>query len=145
MRILKYAAVIGFVVGLAGMMPSAASAQVRVGIGIGIGMPVYAGPPVCTYGYYPYTPYACAPYGYYGSEWFVNGVFIGAGPWFRGFYGPAFYGGGYFRFDDPAWVFFHDQRRVENLVLGDGRSRIQQILIPVQVDQLVGGRNALGV
>jgi hypothetical protein len=26
----------------------------------------------------------CAPYGYYGSEWFTGGVFIGAGPWFHG-------------------------------------------------------------
>ncbi len=23
-------------------------------------------------------------YGYYGSEWFTGGVFIGAGPWFHG-------------------------------------------------------------
>lgn len=46
--------------------------------------------PVCPYGYYDYPPYACAPYGYYGPEWFLNGVFIGAGPWFHGahdFYG----------------------------------------------------------
>jgi hypothetical protein len=40
--------------------------------------------PVCPYGYYDYAPYACAPYGYYGSEWFMGGVFIGAGPWFHG-------------------------------------------------------------
>lgn len=40
--------------------------------------------PVCPYGYYDYAPYACAPYGYYGPEWFVGGVFIGAGPWFHG-------------------------------------------------------------
>lgn len=46
--------------------------------------------PVCPYGYYDYPPYACAPYGYYGPEWFVNGAFIGAGPWYHGphqFYG----------------------------------------------------------
>ena len=46
--------------------------------------------PVCPYGYYDYAPYACAPYGYYGPEWFSGGVFIGAGPWFHGpehFYG----------------------------------------------------------
>lgn len=56
-------------------------AQVSVTIGA---------PPVCPYGYYDYAPYACAPYGYYGPEWFVNGIFIGAGPWFHGpehFYG----------------------------------------------------------
>ena len=40
--------------------------------------------PGCPYGYYDYSPYACAPYGYYGSEWFVGGVFVGAGPWFHG-------------------------------------------------------------
>jgi hypothetical protein len=40
--------------------------------------------PVCPYGYYDYAPYACAPYGYYGPEWFTDGVFIGAGPWFHG-------------------------------------------------------------
>ncbi|HEX3436942.1 MAG TPA: hypothetical protein VHT24_09250 [Pseudacidobacterium sp.] len=46
--------------------------------------------PVCPYGYFDYEPYSCAPYGYYGPDWFVNGVFIGAGPWFHGrhdFYG----------------------------------------------------------
>lgn len=40
--------------------------------------------PVCPYGYFDYYPYTCAPYGYYGPEWFVNGIFIGAGPWFHG-------------------------------------------------------------
>lgn len=46
--------------------------------------------PVCPYGYYDYAPYACAPYGYYGPEWFNDGIFIGAGPWFHG--GPHFHG-----------------------------------------------------
>jgi hypothetical protein len=40
--------------------------------------------PDCPYGYYDYAPYACAPYGYYGPEWFNGGVFIGAGRWFHG-------------------------------------------------------------
>jgi hypothetical protein len=60
-------------------------AQAQVGVGVEIGPP-----PVCPYGYYDVPPYNCAPYGYYGPEWFVNGVFIGAGPWFHGpthFYG----------------------------------------------------------
>lgn len=52
---------------------------------------VTVGPaPVCPYGYFDYPPYDCAPYGYYGPDWFVGGIFIGAGPWFhgpRGFYG----------------------------------------------------------
>ena len=41
-------------------------------------------PPDCPYGYYDVAPYACAPVGYYGPEWFVDGVFLGAGPWFHG-------------------------------------------------------------
>jgi hypothetical protein len=50
-------------------------AQVNVEIGAA---------PNCPYGYYDAAPYGCAPYGYYGSEWFTGGVFIGAGPWFHG-------------------------------------------------------------
>jgi hypothetical protein len=52
-------------------------AQVSVGVNIGPA-------PDCPYGYYDTTPYGCAPYGYYGPEWFSGGVFIGAGPWFHG-------------------------------------------------------------
>ena len=40
--------------------------------------------PDCPYGYYDTAPYGCAPYGYYGPEWFNGGIFIGAGPWFHG-------------------------------------------------------------
>lgn len=67
-----------------------ASAQVALGVQIGPA-------PVCPYGYYDYAPYNCAPYGYYGPEWFTNGVFIGAGPWFHGH--PGFYGHVDNRFD----------------------------------------------
>ena len=52
-------------------------AQVSVGVDVGVA-------PDCPYGYYDVPPYACAPYGYYGPEWFSGGVFIGAGPWFHG-------------------------------------------------------------
>jgi hypothetical protein len=52
-----------------------ASAQIAVSIGEA---------PVCPYGYFAYAPYNCAPYGYYGPDWFVGGVFIGAGRWFHG-------------------------------------------------------------
>lgn len=46
---------------------------------------VQIGPePVCPYGYYDVAPYQCAPAGYYGPEWFNDGIFIGAGPWFHG-------------------------------------------------------------
>ena len=40
--------------------------------------------PDCPYGYYDYAPHNCAPDGYYGSEWFRGGVFIGADAWFHG-------------------------------------------------------------
>ncbi len=53
----------------------------QVSVGVEIGGP----PPVCPYGYFDYPPYDCAPYGYYGPDWFgVDGIFIGAGPWFHG-------------------------------------------------------------
>jgi len=61
----------------------AAHAQIRIGIGIGA-------EPACPYGYFDYAPYSCAPYGYYGPEWFDSGVFLVAGPWHHGheyFYG----------------------------------------------------------
>ena len=61
-------------------------AQVSVGIGVGGGYG-YGPEPVCTYGYYDYSPYACAPYGYWGPDYFANGIFIGAGPWFGGWGG----------------------------------------------------------
>ena len=70
----------------------ATTPRAEAGISINIGAE-----PVCPYGYYDYPPYACAPYGYYGPEWFSGGVFIGAGPWFHG---PAnFYGYANNRFD----------------------------------------------
>ena len=63
--------------------PVADRAQVSIGVNLGPA-------PGCPYGYFDYAPYDCAPYGYYGPDWFTGGVFIGAGPWFhgpRGFYG----------------------------------------------------------
>ena len=63
-------------------------AQIAVGIGV---------EPACPYGYFDYPPYDCAPYGYYGPDWFVGGVFLGAGPWFHGHHG--FYGHVDNRFD----------------------------------------------
>jgi hypothetical protein len=46
-------------------------------ISIQIGTP----PPNCPYGYYNYAPYRCAPRGYWGQNYFYNGIFLGAGPW----------------------------------------------------------------
>jgi hypothetical protein len=60
-----------------GFTATAPESEAQVSINIGAA-------PVCPYGYYDYAPYACAPYGYYGPEWFSGGVFIGAGPWFHG-------------------------------------------------------------
>ena len=60
-----------------GAATTVAPSQVSVGIGIGVA-------PVCPYGYFDYAPYDCAPYGYYGPDWYLNGIFIGAGPWFHG-------------------------------------------------------------
>src|ERR1700723_633917 len=48
------------------------NAQISINIGV---------PPVCSYGYYGYAPYACAPVGYYGPGYFYNGIFLGMGPW----------------------------------------------------------------
>jgi len=73
---------------------------VHVGVGPAYG---YVGPaPVCAYGYYGYAPYACAPYGYYGPDYFVNGVFVGAGPWYHRYYGPRgyYYGRHFYDRDD---------------------------------------------
>ncbi|HTX35612.1 MAG TPA: hypothetical protein VME43_11335 [Bryobacteraceae bacterium] len=60
-----------------GVTATAPKAQAQVGVEVGVA-------PDCPYGYYDVPPYACAPAGYYGPEWFVNGIFIGAGPWFHG-------------------------------------------------------------
>src|SRR5580700_8765086 len=60
-----------------GFLASAPQAQAQVAVEVGAA-------PDCPYGYYDVAPYACAPAGYYGPEWFSGGVFIGAGPWFHG-------------------------------------------------------------
>ncbi len=58
-------------------LTGASKAEAQVSINIGVA-------PECPYGYYDAAPYRCAPYGYYGPEWFNGAVFIGAGPWFHG-------------------------------------------------------------
>ena len=83
LRLVLFAALLAVVLGFS------TQAQARVFVGVGIGpviapVPYAYGPPSCDYGYYSYYPYDCAPYGYYGSEWFRGGIFIGAGPWFHG-------------------------------------------------------------
>jgi hypothetical protein len=75
MKSFKYLA-LAVVIGVC-LMAAAPRAQAGVSVDIGVA-------PACPYGYYDSPPYACAPYGYYGPEWFSGGVFIGAGPWFHG-------------------------------------------------------------
>jgi hypothetical protein len=60
-----------------GFAAFASNAQAQVGVEVGVA-------PDCPYGYYDVAPYGCAPAGYYGPEWFNDGIFIGVGPWFHG-------------------------------------------------------------
>jgi|SRR5271155_4803839 len=77
-----------------------ASAQVRVGVSIGV-------PPVCSYGYYNYAPYGCAPSGFYGPGYFYNGIFLGVGPWANWGYG---HGWGGHRFSGGGGGRYHGGR-----------------------------------
>jgi hypothetical protein len=65
------------IAGICITIPAASKLEAQVSVNIGVA-------PACPYGYYDVPPYQCAPYGYYGPEWFTGGVFIGAGPWFHG-------------------------------------------------------------
>src|SRR5437868_11052411 len=91
MRYLRFLGLLALL-GIGLFSASRANAQKLV---VGVGVGGYVGPAsACAYGYYDYYPYACAPYGYYGPDWFVGGVFIGAGPWYHRYYGrpDRFYG-----------------------------------------------------
>jgi hypothetical protein len=68
---------IGLLCTTALLAPLALAPKADAQIAITIGGP----PPVCSYGYYGYAPYSCAPVGYYGSGYFYNGIFLGMGPW----------------------------------------------------------------
>jgi hypothetical protein len=96
-RHLKYLVLLAALV-----LPAAYSqAQVAIGVQIGPTYGIYNAPPVCEYGFYPNYPFACAPYGYWGPQWFADGVFIGAGPWnhfyftHAGFYRPFYVNQGF--------------------------------------------------
>jgi len=119
MRYLKYLALLAVLMALSAVC---SQAQVSIGVQIGPSYGFYNAPPPCPYGYYPDYPFGCAPYGYWGPEWFVDGVFIGAGPWYRFYYlHPVlyrrWYGPGWARFprgaafrrfhDDDDWRFRH--------------------------------------
>lgn len=80
MRVLRYLAVAAI-----GLFAFGTTGCAHTGVAVGLGVE-----PDCPYGYYDFSPYSCAPYGYYGPEWFNGGVFIGAGRWYHGphnFYG----------------------------------------------------------
>src|ERR1700676_1320504 len=81
--------------GTVGVLAPAANAQVVVGIGI---------QPVCSYGYYDYAPYECAPMGFYGQGYFHNGIFLGMGPWAGWGYG---HGWGGYRFVGDGGGSYH--------------------------------------
>ena len=59
---------------LLAVLTLAQGAQAQLVVSVGV-------QPVCSYGYYDYQPYACAPMGFYGSGYFYNGIFLGMGPW----------------------------------------------------------------
>jgi hypothetical protein len=81
---------------LAGLaLTPAAQSQVSISIGV---------QPVCSYGYYGYAPYACAPMGYYGSGYFYDGIFVGMGPWAGWGYG---HGWGGHRFNGDGGGRYH--------------------------------------
>ena len=101
---------------LAGLaLAPTANAQIVVDIGV---------QPVCSYGYYGYAPYACAPMGYYGPGYFYNGIFLGMGPWggwgySHGWGGHRFVGeGGGSYHGGPGRVSYH-----ENAWWGSSRRR----------------------
>ena len=127
MRFLKYIALLA-VLGVV-LMPAAKS-HAQVSVGVGVGAPAYpaspdpyyaAAPPVCPYGYYGYAPYGCAPYGYYGPNWFVGGLFIGAGPWYR----PGYYynHGGYYPFTAATATAVATMAMVQSATAADLRRR----------------------
>lgn len=117
MRHLKYLALLAALIAL----PAVSSqAQVSIGVQIGPNYGYYNVPPVCPYGYYPDYPFGCAPYGYWGPEWFVDGVFIGAGPWYRFYYlHPALYR----RWYGPGFVYFPRGERFRRFDRDDSRFR----------------------
>ena len=80
-------------------------------------------PPVCSYGYYDYSPYGCAPSGYYGPGYFYNGVFLGVGPWASWGYG---HGWGEHRFHSAGGGRYVAGRRDEGFH-GENRGRARSV------------------
>ena len=95
MKYLRYLALLAAFVFVMAPAARTSQASAQVAVGVGIDGPEYIAPPACAYGYYDYYPYACAPYGFYGPDWFAGGIFIGAGPWFHHGWYPGVYRGGF--------------------------------------------------
>ena len=95
MKYLRYLALLAAFVFMLAPASKSSQASAQIAVGVGIGAPGYIAPPDCAYGYYDYYPYACAPYGFYGPDWFAGGFFIGAGPWFHHGWYPGVYRGGF--------------------------------------------------
>jgi hypothetical protein len=72
-----------------------ANAQVVVSIG--------GPPPSCPYGYYNYAPYSCVPQGFYGPNYFYNGIFVGVGPWYHYGYNHGWGGHRFVPVGSPAY------------------------------------------
>ena len=62
---MSYWKALPFTVLAAALLSCATLAPAQVSVNIGVA-------PVCPYGYFDYSPYDCAPYGYYGPDWFVG-------------------------------------------------------------------------
>lgn len=77
----RYSKYLALLVAIFALSAVHSQAQVSIGVQIGPTYGIYNAPPVCEYGFYPTYPFGCAPYGYWGPSYFVNGVFIGVGPW----------------------------------------------------------------
>jgi hypothetical protein len=75
LNLLKCCGLVTVAAGLLFVATPQSPAQISINIGA---------EPSCPYGYYDAAPYNCAPYGYYGPEWFSGGAFIGSGRWFHG-------------------------------------------------------------
>jgi hypothetical protein len=88
---LMHASLFSAALALVVLLAPAPRAQAQISVQIGPA-------PACPYGYFSYPPYNCAPWGYYGPEWFNGGIFVGAGPWFHG---PREWHGHVNRFYDP--------------------------------------------
>lgn len=88
---------LGLAVGVSTLLFPMSKANAQVSVGIGIGEPGYMPAPACEWGYAPEYPFNCVGQGYWGPEYFNNGVFIGfpGSPWWGGRFNRGYYRPGY--------------------------------------------------